>query len=368
MRFLLGFLVTFTLLSCTSDQNSACLTSIPQTINTTNCLVLDTQLEITLPDATFELTQISPSQINVSVINPKTNHTYQWDFGDKTTTQDQANYIYSYTAAGDFNVSLTVSNSDGFFDFATVLIKNINEAPSINFVTRYEPLKLILNAQSQSETLSELTYLWTIEGNETAGESIEYILDNPGQVEVKLSVTDIFGISNTISKTLNVTDSENTAPQGYIVVYQDNHLVKLIGSNSFDTDKDHLTYQWEFEGKVISTQAQFYYEFSTAGNHLIKLNVFDGEISTAVEQMISVIDSQKQDYDLILFQTSKEIISTCSSCHDDGILHITDYKNLSTLADDLKDYIRSRSAKYPQRNKRVIPFRLSIYSGGRSFC
>jgi len=98
------------------------------------------------------------------------------------------------------------------------------------------------------------------------------------------------------------------------------------------------------KGNVISTQVQFYYEFTSPGIHLITLDVFDGEISVSTKQIINVIDIQRKHYDLMLFQTSKELVSTCSSCHDDGILHITDHQNLRTLATYLKDCIASRSA------------------------
>jgi len=99
----------------------------------------------------------------------------------KKATYNQPDYIYGYSSAGDFNVTLTVTNSDGYSDFSTVLIKNINEAPVIHFVSRCEPLKLILDAKlSQNESLSSLTFLWTIAGNKIEGNPLSIIFQIRG--------------------------------------------------------------------------------------------------------------------------------------------------------------------------------------------
>ncbi|WP_452176640.1 ThuA domain-containing protein [Georgenia satyanarayanai] len=56
--------------------------------------------------------------------------TFAWDFGDGATSTE-ANPTHTYTEAGNYTVTLTVTNADGISSSATVLIAAGNTAPTI---------------------------------------------------------------------------------------------------------------------------------------------------------------------------------------------------------------------------------------------
>jgi len=57
--------------------------------------------------------------------------TYHWDFGDDATSEEQ-NPSHTYTAPGEYTVTLTVTddNDDSFFDISTAFIQETNQPPN----------------------------------------------------------------------------------------------------------------------------------------------------------------------------------------------------------------------------------------------
>jgi hypothetical protein len=57
--------------------------------------------------------------------------TYHWDFGDDTTSNEQ-NPTHTYTASGEYPVTLTVTddNDNSFFDKSAVFIQETNQPPN----------------------------------------------------------------------------------------------------------------------------------------------------------------------------------------------------------------------------------------------
>ncbi|RPJ78092.1 MAG: PKD domain-containing protein, partial [Alphaproteobacteria bacterium] len=57
---------------------------------------------------------------------------WSWDFGDGTTSNER-NPVHKYTAAGNYNVTLTVSNSDGSSTNTKASKIDVYSAPVANF-------------------------------------------------------------------------------------------------------------------------------------------------------------------------------------------------------------------------------------------
>ena len=336
MRFIMLLLPALSLISCNDIQTTSCTNNE----KTNTCHPVATQ-----PNANFKIIKETQTQIKVvsDLADQADEFQFEWYFDDQSHFDDRPSLDYLYSNLGTYNISLTVTNSEGISQTSTQTIEITNTKPIASIVVRYEPLKLTLDAQLSQDELP-LTFIWKVGEEELTGQSVEYIFSESGDIEVELTATDYFGESDSITRTITVSDTPNIDPIAIIRVEQHNHLMNLIGSYSYDPDKDFLTYEWQLNGEVFSTEGKFYYEIPTAGEHNLTLSVFDGETYVQESEIINVTDTQRNDTDLLLYETSKEIIGKCTSCHDDGRLSISQATDLEILAQDLKNYIQISSA------------------------
>lgn len=77
------------------------------------------------PVADFDYTATNLSVVFTDAstdVNTDDTLAYSWDFGDNTTASTEQNPTHNYTAAGNYNVTLTVTDSYGLTDDTTVEI------------------------------------------------------------------------------------------------------------------------------------------------------------------------------------------------------------------------------------------------------
>ncbi len=107
------------------------LTLSDGSISSTSDVVTITVTEVSAPVATANIvadvtTAVAPATINFdgsgSTITDGSLLSYTWDFGD-STTESGISVSHEYTVAGDYVVTLTISNADGISDTATETIK-----------------------------------------------------------------------------------------------------------------------------------------------------------------------------------------------------------------------------------------------------
>lgn len=133
----------------------------------------------------------------------------RWDFGDRTTSSE-AVVEKTYNRLGEYVVTLTVTDSVGetFFTQRTVTI------------LRRAPLAAFLDVSSQNVSVgdqvrfaarasggvSPLRYSWDFgDGTTAAGASVAHAFSSAGTFTVKLVVTDDYGESLTLTKSITVT-------------------------------------------------------------------------------------------------------------------------------------------------------------------
>ena len=82
-----------------------------ETTATTTQTITVTEAELTAPvaDFTFEATDLMVSFTDASVANDGNITSFAWDFGDGVGMSTDQNPMYTYAAAGDFEVSLTIT-------------------------------------------------------------------------------------------------------------------------------------------------------------------------------------------------------------------------------------------------------------------
>ena len=141
--------------------------------------------------------------------------TYLWDFGTGITSTE-ANPTYTFDDAGEYEVTLTVTDELGLTNTATLNIAvAANEAPvavaEADLSEGFAPLEVNFTGENSSDAEGEVTYLWDFGTGITSTEANPtYTFDDAGEYEVTLTVTDELGLTNTA--TLNIAVAANEAP------------------------------------------------------------------------------------------------------------------------------------------------------------
>jgi gliding motility-associated-like protein len=132
---------------------------------------------------------------------------WNWTFGDGGTAVTQ-NAIHVYTVAGTFSVTLTVTSSNGCATSTTQAV-NVNPRPTAEFAMSGNPIFAdeTLGLTDQSTPLGTITnWNWAF-GDSTSStlQNPTHLYDDKGVFTITLSIIDVNGCTDTISKDIFVT-------------------------------------------------------------------------------------------------------------------------------------------------------------------
>jgi PKD repeat protein len=218
---------------------------------------------------------------------------YEWIYGDTTSEKRTvpATVVHSYDKAGEYFVTLKVTDSVGNTDKRVVkivvksLAADIEVEPSegnVNTEFRFRGI------ESRSDDGFIRDYQWEIsdtQGNlitTSQQESFTHAFDRPGQYNVSLLVTDTTGASDKRVEMLTVSSRKPVASFSYEKP-EPNHpnRVEFNAINSYDPDQgDRITYSWDFDGDgnfevVDSEESNVTHEYRKAGDYKVVLQVED---------------------------------------------------------------------------------------------
>ncbi|WP_025615215.1 PKD domain-containing protein [Cellulophaga baltica] len=221
--------------------------------------------------------------------------TYAWDFGDGSTATT-ANPSHTFTTAGTYNVTLTVTD-DGTpalsSSEATITITvnaPANQAPTAIATSDINSGEASLDVQFTGDTSTDpdtgdvLTYAWDFgDGSTATSANPAHTFTTAGTYDVTLTVTDDGTpamSSSEVTITITVTTPANQAPTA--VASSDissgnvSLEVRFTGDTSSDPDTgDILTYSWDFGDGSTATTANPSHTFTTAGTYDVTLTVTD---------------------------------------------------------------------------------------------
>jgi chitinase len=181
---------------------------------------------------------------------------YSWSFGDSATSA-QANPSHSYTEAGTYQVSLTVTDNDGatHSDSATVTVvaANQNQPPvaQVNgpITTTANATVSLSSAGSADPDGSIAAYAWSFgDGNSSTVANPSHSYSTDGQYTVTLTVTDDEGATDSATTTVtvgNVNVSHGDKVIGYFTnwgVYDRDYHVKDIHTSGSADKLTHIVY------------------------------------------------------------------------------------------------------------------------------
>ena len=215
---------------------------------------------------------------------------YVWDFKDGNTGSGKiVNHAFSST--GNYNVKLTVTDNEGATDSSTKIVTvteltTPNQSPTASFTANptsgVAPLNVSFNASNSSDSDGNIVnYVWDFkDGNVGTGQTVNHIFTSTGSYNVKLTVTDNEGVTDSTTKTITVTETNfNNLDylEGAIIIANDNQYLGKISKSQFDSDS--INNQFGTYGSQFSAYSIFN-NFGTYGSEFSSLSPFNKFTST----------------------------------------------------------------------------------------
>ncbi len=212
---------------------------------------------------------------------------YSWDFGNGTTGTGPTPAT-TYTEAGAFNVTLTVTDDDGATNSVstTAVIGTVaNQPPVANLGGPYNgtvgtALQFDGSASSDVDG-SIVSYSWDFgNGLIGAGEAPTATYAEAGAFNVTLTVMDNLGATSSVSTTVEIVAADNQLPvanpggpyKGVVDI-----IVLFNGFFSSDPDGKIVSYSWDFGDGGVGEGASPIHTYTEAGTYDVTLTVTDDD-------------------------------------------------------------------------------------------
>ncbi len=236
-------------------------------------LVKSNIISVTAPNAIFSATPrvgCPPLQTNFMALAPSGGLTYEWFFGDGTTSTLQ-NPSHTYSSTGTYDVKLVVTDQFGCTD--TIFKSSYIQAGSSG--SAYVPPPPTsgcspLTAQFQDNTAGSTSWLWDFGDGTTSN------IQNPSHTYTSNGVYTV---------SLTTTNSSGGCPQiisnfstfivdgGYAGFrHTDSQCPPYIASFQ-DTSMNAVSWLWDFGDSTTDTTANPTHTYSTPGYHSVSLTI-----------------------------------------------------------------------------------------------
>lgn len=209
---------------------------------------------------------------------------YQWAFGDGATSSG-ATASHTYAAAGNYTVTLTVTDDKGATGTTTrdITLVAANVSPTAAFTSAASNLTASLDASSSTDSDGDIqSFAWNFGDSTTgAGKTVDHIYAAAGTYTVALTVTDNAGASSTVSQAVTVTKAANAVPVAAIQATMANLALTADGSGSTDPDGAISAYAWAFGDGTSAIGPQVTHNYAGPGSFVVTLTVTDDAGATS---------------------------------------------------------------------------------------
>jgi PKD repeat protein len=240
---------------------------------------------------TFEITDLTATFTDTSTDSGGTIDVWAWDFGDGNISSLQ-NPIHSYSAAGTYTVSLTVTDDGSATDSVSqnvTVTEPPNEPPTASFTYSTTDLTATFSDDSTDNDGWIVGWAWDF------GDSGTSIVPDPvypylgaGTYTVTLTVTDNDGATDTASQSVTVT-APNSPPTASFT-YSTANLTATFTDTSTDSGGIVEIWAWNFGDGNNSSEQNPVHSYSAAGTYTVSLTVTDdngASDSTSQEVMVT---------------------------------------------------------------------------------
>ncbi len=174
---------------------------------------------------------------------------YTWVFEDGSSTNVQ-NPSHTYTSAGSFTATLTVTDDDGATNTATLQITVSNPpvpnvSPSVSIsgspLSGTAPLTVSFTAAATDSDGTVSSYLWSFGDNSSSqSANTSHIYEAAGDYSASLTVTDDDGAETTSTITINVTQLPADQDSDEDGITDQLELDYGLNPNALDSDEDGI--------------------------------------------------------------------------------------------------------------------------------
>lgn len=239
---------------------------------------------------------------------------YSWDFGDESTTTDTstlASPTYTYSEEGDYNVTLTITNSQGATDDTSAII-TIDDGVDAGFSFAIEDLNTFdvqfTNESFEEDTevrytsfewdfgddttlLQEITADSDIERvaalNALLSETVEHSYTDEGTYEVTLTATGYVGLTDQIVTEVATESVEVVLPYADFSVVTNGLIVTLENASS---NLENVTIDFGDGSDAVSftDSGNYIYQYEAAGTYTITVTGENGDSEYTTAQEVTV--------------------------------------------------------------------------------
>jgi|GEM_PF-678691 len=272
---------------------------------------------------------------------------YLWSFGDGKYSTAK-NDTHSYTLAGNYTIKLKVTSDKACSDSVSKMVyvySSPQTAFSVNDTDQCLNGNSFVFTNSSSISSGSISHLWSFGDNSSSTlTSPQKTYSGAGTYSVKLKVVSDKGCSDSVTKSVYVYPSVNTA-------FSINDTDQCLNGNSFilnnssSISSGSISYLWSFGDGKYSTAKNDTHSYTLAGNYTIKLKVTsDKACSDSVSKMVYVYSSPQtafsvNDTDQCLNGNSF-VFTNSSSISSGSISHLWSFgdNSSSTLTSPQKTY------------------------------
>lgn len=217
--------------------------------------------------------------------------TYQWSFGEGPGATG-ATPSWNYSQAGEYLVSLTVTDAEALQDSIeqtiSVSIAAPNIPPTAAFTFDCPDLRCEFDGTPSTDDGSVTSYAWDFgDGATSTADKPSHGYAQSGQYAVSLVVTDDDGAASEVTTAL--VDVTNGAPIADFIATCNALSCSVDGSGSTD-DGGIVTYAWDFGDGGTAVGVNASHDYTAPGTFLISLTVTDGESATHETSQSVVVD------------------------------------------------------------------------------
>ncbi|AUZ88736.1 cell surface protein [Arthrobacter agilis] len=203
---------------------------------------------------------------------------YAWTFGDGATATGRTAQ-HGYASAGSYDVTLTVTDSDGASATVTrtVTVQVAPPAsPTASFTARTDDLTATFSgAGSSSPNGAVTTYAWSFgDGTTATGVSPSHAYRAAGTYEVVLTVTDVRGATASTTQTVSVS------PQ-LVAAFEATTQGRLLSADAGTSGGTVVAHAWDFGDGTTAAGATAGHRYTEDGTFVVVLTVTDAAGRTA---------------------------------------------------------------------------------------
>jgi PKD repeat protein len=209
---------------------------------------------------------------------------WRWDFGDGATST-QRNPSRRYASAGQYTVTLRVTDDDGATDTQShpanpTAAPAPKDPPRAEFEVSCQDLRCTFVDRSTDSDGSLASWSWTFGDGSTSSErNPSHTYAAGGRYDVLLMVTDDDGAADTKTHPADPTappTPSNEAPHADFDVHCD-HLTCAFEDKSKDDDGTIVSRQWDFGDGSSSTEQSPTHTYDSPGHYQAVLTVTDDD-------------------------------------------------------------------------------------------